>query len=78
MTDDEIRGELNRLNGRIGALEVVCTVILFQLVSGDADARRTLSKSLLASVEEIAVTNSAREGIVDTTAKIAANLVRDL
>ena len=78
MTDDEIRTEIDRLNGRIAALEAVCITVLSQLVSHDSAAKRSIANSLLSTIEEIGVGNEGRRGMTETASKIATNLVRDL
>ena len=78
MNDDEIRAEINRLNGRIAVLEAVCITVLSQLVSHDSAAKRSIANSLLSIIDEIGVENEGRRGMVETTTKIATNLLRDL
>ena len=76
MTDDEIRTEINRLNGRIAALEAVCVTFLSQLVSHDSAAKRSMANSLLSTIEEIGVGNEGRRGMTETASKIANNLLQ--
>ena len=75
MTEDKMRGEIMRLVGRIAALESICTVLLGQLVQGDAAAKRTIAEGLLRSISDFPIDNAGREGMAETATKIANNLM---
>ncbi len=51
--------EIERLKGRIAALEGICAALLSMLVQGDAAARRSIADDIRGSVERI---NAVSEG----------------
>ena len=78
MTDDDQHAEIERLKGRIAALEGICAAVLTQLVSGDADARRSIAEGMRSTAVHISARTEAAKGAVEGYLKVAANLVRDL
>ncbi len=74
---DNTQAQIERLEGRITALESICTIILGQIVHGDPVAKESIARTIRAVASEITPTTEASKIAMDTYLKIAADFMGD-
>ena len=78
MADEDQNVEIERLRGRIAALESICIILVRQLLQEDAAAIRSLAASIRESAGELNPLSEASHGLKEAHLDFAANLVRKL
>lgn len=77
MAEDKLREEIDRLRGRVAALESICVVLLGSSVGWKIEDKRIISEGMLKTLEDIPENSAGQAGIAETVTKIAQRLVLD-